>query len=130
MERVPMRKYPGDRSHSDSHWAWTLARYCSHHWDQFLRIWKDSPIRNLPDTKCGRASYEASILTNAFFDQDQQWRSKRGKRPLEEAANPALVKHILKLKGGFRETPRSEITMAVLHLHHRCPDLDDGGIAR
>jgi len=33
MRTVPMRKYPADRSHSDSHWAWTLARNCCHRWD-------------------------------------------------------------------------------------------------
>ncbi|MCZ2154056.1 MAG: bifunctional DNA primase/polymerase [Bryobacterales bacterium] len=73
MKTVPMRMYGDDRPHSDSHWAWTLAKYCSHHWDQFLRIWKDSSIRTLPETKCGRASYEAAILNRAFRDQRQQW---------------------------------------------------------
>jgi len=68
MRSVPMQKYPNDRSHSDSHWAWTLARNCSHHWDQYLRIWKNSEIRKLPDSKCGRGSYEASIGLAPIFD--------------------------------------------------------------
>ena len=130
MKTVPMRKYPGDRSHSDSHWAWTLARNCSHHWDQHLRIWKDSPIRKLPGTKCGRASYEADILEKAFLDQKQQWVSKFKQRPIEKTANPAIVKYIRKKAATHREDPRSEITKAVLNLHHKKPNLDDAGIAR
>jgi hypothetical protein len=130
MKSVPMRKYPNDRSHSDSHWAWTLARNTCHHWDQFLRIWKDSPIRKLPDTKCGRADYEASILEKAFLAQKQQWVSKFKQRPLEKTANPAIAKYIRKQAATHRESPRSPITKAVLALHGRKPDLDDNGIAR
>jgi hypothetical protein len=128
MASVPTRMYPDDTSHSDSHWAWTLARNCSHHWDQYLRIWKDSPIRTLDRTKCGRASYEASILEKAFVDQKQQWKNP-GKRPAEDTPNPALAKYIRKLEA-HTETPRSPIVIAVLHLNHQRPDLDDNGIAR
>jgi hypothetical protein len=130
MKSVPKRKYPNDRSHSDSHWAWTLARNTCHHWDQFLRIWKDSPIRKLPDTKCGRADYEASILEKAFLAQNQQWVSKFKQRPLENTANPAIAKHIRKQTATHREVPRSPITKAVIDLHGKKPDLDDNGIAR
>src|SRR5271157_403072 len=130
MRSVPMRRYPNDRSHSDSHWAWTLARNCCHHWDQYLRLWKDSAIRRLPGTKCGRASYEADILEKAFVAQKQQWVSKFKQRPLEKTANPPIAKYIRKQAATHRENPRSEITKAVLTLHHRKPDLDDTGIAR
>jgi hypothetical protein len=130
MKTVPMRKYHKDRSLSDSHWAWTLARNCSHHWDQYLRLWQDSAIRKLPGTKCGRASYEADILEKAFLAQKQQWKSKLTQRPIDKTANPALIKHIRKLESTHRETPRSPITKAVLELHHRKPDLDDNAIAR
>jgi len=130
MKSVPKRKYPNDTSHSDSHWAWTLARNCCHHWDQYLRIWKTSPIRTLLKTKCGRASYEADILQKAFVDQPQQWVSKFKQRPLEKTANPAIAKYIRKRAATHREEPRSPITKAVLALHHRKPDLDDNGIAR
>lgn len=128
MKTVPMRMYPADTSHSDSHWAWTLARNCSHHWAQYLRLWKDSPIRRLDDTKCGRASYELSILTKAFLDQKQQWKNP-GRRRIEETTNPALAKHMRKLLE-HTETPRSPIVNAVLHLNFTKPDLDDHGIAR
>jgi hypothetical protein len=130
MKSVPMRKYPNDRSHSDSHWAWTLARNTCHHWEQFLRIWKDSPIRKLPDTKCGRADYEASILEKAFLEQKQQWVSKFKQRPLDKTANRAIAKYIRKQAATHRENPRSPITKAVIDLHSRKPDLDDNGIAR
>jgi hypothetical protein len=130
MKTVPMRKYPGNRSHSDSHWAWTLARNCSHHWDQYLRLWASSEIRQLPDTKCGRASYEADILEKAFVAQKQQWHSKRKYRPLDKTANPAIAKYIRKKAATHREVPRSPITKAVIDLHHKKPDLDDSGIAR
>jgi hypothetical protein len=130
MKTVPMRKYPDNRSHSDSHWAWTLARNCCHHWEQYLRLWKDSAIRTLPGTKCGRASYEADILEKAFVAQRQQWKSKLTQRPIDETANPAIAKYIRKRAATHREVPRSPITQAVLALHHRKPDLDDNGIAR
>jgi hypothetical protein len=130
MRTVPMRKYPSNRSHSDSHWAWTLARNCCHHWDQYLRLWEISPIRNLSDTKCGRASYEASILTRAFLDQEQQWKSHRNQRPVEQSANPAIAKMIRKKAATYRETPRSEITKAVLQLHNLNADLNDKGISQ
>ena len=130
MKTVPMRMYPNNRSHSDSHWAWTLARNCCHHWDQYLRLWKDSAIRKLAGTKCGRASYEADILEKAFAAQKQQWKSKLTQRPLEKTANPAIAKYIRKRAATHREEPRSPITKAVLALHHRKPDLDDNGIAR
>jgi hypothetical protein len=130
MKTVPMRKYPDNRSHSDSHWAWTLARNCCHHWDQYLRLWKDSAIRKLSGTKCGRASYEADILEKAFVAQKQQWKSKLTQRPLEKTANPAIAKYIRKQAATHREVPRSPITKAVLDLHSRKPALDDAGIAR
>jgi hypothetical protein len=130
MAKVPMRKYPSDRSHSDSHWAWTLARNTSHHWDQFLRIWKSSPIRDLSDTKCGRASYEGPLLNRAFLDQKQQWQSKLKRRPLEQSANPKLAAKMRTEASTRREVPRSPVTTAVLALHNERPDLDDGGIAR
>ncbi len=130
MKSVPMRKYPGNRSHSDSHWAWTLARNCSHHWEQYLRLWASSEIRKLPGTKCGRANYEADILGKAFVSQTQQWQSKRKHWPPEKTANPAIAKFIRKQAATHRENPRSEITKAVLNLHHKKPDLDDAGIAR
>lgn len=130
MAKVPMRRYPDDRSFSDSHWAWTLARSCCHHWDQYLRIWKDSEIRKLPDTKCGRASYEGNLLIKAFADQKQQWRSKPKRRPVEESANPAIIKKLRKQAATEREVPRSPITKAVLQLHNERPDLDDKSIAR
>jgi putative DNA primase/helicase len=128
MKTVPMRKYPDNRSHSDSHWAWTLARNCCHHWDQYLRIWKESPIRKLPDTKCGRASYEASILEKAFLDQKQQWKNP-GKRPVEDTPNPPLAKYMRNLEART-ETPRSPVSIAVVQLNYKRPDLDDNGIAR
>jgi len=128
MKSVPMRRYPDNRSHSDSHWAWTLARNCCHHWEQYLKIWKDSPIRNLPDTKCGRASYEANLLSKAFLDQEQQWRNP-GRRRIEDTTNPALAKHMRKVLE-HTETPRSPIVNAVLHLNFKKPELDDHGIAR
>ena len=115
MKNVPMNRYPGDRSFSDGHWAWTLARNCCHHWDQYLRLWKDSPIRQLPDTKCGRASYERNILKKAFSDQQQQWKNPRQRRP-EETTNPALAQHMRKILE-HTETPRSPIVNAVLHLN-------------
>lgn len=130
MRSVPIRRYPDDRSHSDSHWAWTLARNCCHHWDQFLRIWKDSAIRKLPDSKCGRASYEADILTKAFASQRQQWKSKLTPRPIEQSANPTITRKFRKQAETHREVPRSEITKAVLALHAQKPNLDDNGIAR
>jgi Bifunctional DNA primase/polymerase, N-terminal len=127
MKNVPMRKYPADRSHSDSYWAWTLARNCCHHWDQYLRLWKGSPIRTLPDTKCGRASYESSILEKAYVDQKQQWKNP-GRRPVEQSANPALAKYIRKLNT-HTETPHSPIANAVIQINYRHPMLDDNGIA-
>ena len=130
MKTVPMRKYPDNRSFSDTHWAWTLARNCCHHWEQYLRLWKDSTIRKLPGTKCGRATYEADILEKAFVAQKQQWKSKLTQRPPEKTANPSLIEHIRKLEVAHRENPRSEITKAVLTLHHKKPNLDDNGIAR
>jgi hypothetical protein len=129
MKSVPMRRYPNDRSHSDSHWAWTLARNCCHHWDQYLRIWKGSTIRTQPGTKCGRASYEGNLLEKAFLDQKQQWKSKLTQRPLEKTANPAIAKYIRKRAATHREEPRSPITKAVIDLHCKKPDLDDSGIA-
>jgi Bifunctional DNA primase/polymerase, N-terminal len=129
MAKVDMRKYPSDRSHSDSHWAWTLARNACHHWDQFLRIWKSSPIRELSDTKCGRASYEGPLLNRAFLDQKQQWESKLKRRPLEQSANPKLAAKMRKEASTRREVPRSPITTAVLALHSERPHLDDTGIA-
>jgi hypothetical protein len=95
-----------------------------------LRLWKDSAIRKLAGTKCGRASYEADILEKAFAAQKQQWKSKLTQRPLEKTANPAIAKYIRKRAATHREEPRSPITKAVLALHHRKPDLDDNGIAR
>jgi Bifunctional DNA primase/polymerase, N-terminal len=130
MVKVPKRKYPLDRSHSDSHWAWTLARNCCHHWDQYLRLWRESEIRKLPGTKCGRASYEGPLLVKAFTDQKQQWKSKRKLRPIEQSANPTIVKRFRKQAATQREVPRSPITTAVLHLHTERPELDDTGIAR
>lgn len=130
MKKVAMRFYTDDRSHSDSHWAWTLARNTCHHWDQYLRLWKVSKIRTLAGTKCGRASYEASILNRAFADQKQQWKSKTIKRPIEQTAIPALVKHVRKQAATHREIPRSPVTKAILDLHNRKPELDDTGIAR
>jgi hypothetical protein len=128
MKSVPMRRYPDNRSHSDSHWAWTLARNCCHHWDQYLRLWRNSPIRKLDDTKCGRASYEASILTKAFLDQKQQWKNP-GRRRIDETTNPALAQHMRKLLE-HTETPRSAIVNAVIQLNFQNPGLDDHGIAR
>ncbi len=130
MVKVPKRKYPSDRSHSDSHWAWTLARNCCHHWDQYLRLWRESEIRKLPGTKCGRASYEGPLLVKAFTDQKQHWKSKRKLRPIEQSANPTIVKQFRKQAATRREVPRSPITTAVLHLHTERPELDDTGIAR
>jgi len=130
MATVPMRLYPDNRSFSDSHWAWTLARNTCHHWDQYLRLWESSEIRRLPDTKCGRASYEADILEKAFLAQKQQWKSKFTQRPLEKTANPAIAKFIRKQAATHREVPRSPITKAVLQLHNQKPGLDDNGIAR
>ena len=63
-------------------------------------------------------------------DQKQQWVSKFKQRPLENTANPAIVKYIRKKAATHREVPRSPITKAVLHLHRQQPDLDDNGIAR
>lgn len=130
MKTVPMRKYPQDRSFSDSHWAWTLARNCCHHWEQFLRIWEQSEIRKLPDTKCGRASYEAPTLMKAFADQKQQWASRLKRRLPEQSANPSISRRIAKEAATRREVPRSPITKAVIALHINRPDLDDNGIAR
>jgi hypothetical protein len=92
MKTVPMCRYPDDRSHSDSHWAWTLSRYCCHHWVQFVRIWRNSPIRRLSDTRCGDQNYERNILRRAFSDQRQQWVSKPLQRPTEQTANPTAVR--------------------------------------
>lgn len=128
MKTVPMRMYPNDRSHSDSHWAWTLTKNTSHHWHQYLRLWKDSAIRKLPDTKCGRASYEADILNRAFLDQKQQWKNPK-KRPIEATANPALAKHIRKL-ATHTEIPHSPIAVAVVKLKTRQPDLNDSDVAK
>ena len=127
MKAVPMQRYHDDRSHSDSHWAWTLARNTCHHWEQFLRIWKDSAIRTLPDTKCGRASYEASILIKAFADQKQQWKNLK-KRPIEQTANPDLAKEMRRLSGRL-ERPKSPIAIAVLDTNSHRPNLTDSEIA-
>jgi hypothetical protein len=123
-----MRKYAADTSHSDWFWAWTLARNCCHHWDQYLRIWRESEIRTLPDTKCGRASYEVSVLERAFLNQHQQWKNF-GRRPVERSANPALAKYMRKLSDRT-ETPRSPIANAVLQMNFHNPSLSDGDIAK
>lgn len=128
MKTVPVRKYPTDRSHSDSFWAWTLARNTCHHWDQYLRLWKESHIRRLPDTKCGRASYEASILINAFEGQTQQWKNHK-KRAVEKSANPQLAMHIRKLRK-HTEIPRSPIVEAVVQLHNEHLILNDSELAQ
>jgi hypothetical protein len=130
MKTVTMRKYPDDRSFSDSYWAWTLARNCCHHWDQFLRLWEASPIRKLPGTKCNRTSYEGPLLNKAFADQKQQWKSKLTKRSPGQSANPSIAKRVQKEAATHREVPRSPVTKAVLALHNQRPDLDDTGIAR
>lgn len=128
MRNFPMRMYPDNTSFSDSHWAWTLARYCCHHWDQYLRIWQNSQIRTLPDTKCGRASYEANILEKAFHDQGQQWKNFK-RRPVEQSANPALAKQMRKTSN-HTEIPRSAIALAVLQANQHNPTMNDGDIAK
>ena len=127
MKKVSERMYPDDRSHSDSHWAWTLARNTCHHWDQYLRLWKKSPIRRLPGTKCGRASYEQNILEKAFVDQKQQW-GNLTRPPVELSANVSLAKRIRVLTN-HTETPRSAIAEAVVRQNFREPHLNDRGIA-
>lgn len=127
MKKVPLRKYPDDRSYSDSHWAWTLARNTCHHWEQYLRIWKDSAIRTLPDTKCGRASYEADILNRAFLDQKQQWKNRR-RRPIEQSTNPVLAKD-MRRRSDQLEMPKSPIAINVLYTNYHHPNLTDSGIA-
>ena len=127
MKKVPQQRYPDDRSHSDSHWAWTLARNTCHHWGQYLRLWKDSSIRKRPDTKCGDASYEQSILERAFVDQKQQW-GNLTRLPVEQSANVSLAKYIRKLTN-HTETPRSAITEAVVRQNYKNRSLNDKGIA-
>ena len=136
METIPMRsvKKPDgsvDRSESDLRWASSLAYFTSHHWPQYLALWQTLGIRDLSDSKCGRASYERKTLTAAFLGQKKQWKNKNKRvRPIPANHPKAALFKAIRREGKTYSQPRSKNTMAILSLHHAEPELKDAAIAK
>jgi hypothetical protein len=131
----------GDRSTRDFYNATSLAFWCSHHWDQYLRIWFASSVRS---GKHNGNKYEMKQLEVAFQSQKKNWISKPAvKRPRGTAAkqkrtrrvlddshpNRALAEYILSITPVQRARDLSDTTKAVLELHRSEPELKQAQIA-
>ena len=127
MKSVDERKF-ADRSTSDLYYAFTLARNSSHHWSQYLRIWRLSSIRSLPGSKCGRSGYEVHILRTAFLNQKQQWQNHK-RRSRVKTGDSKLAKRI-RHSETKRTNPRSRTAFMVLALIARFPDWSNVQIAK
>ena len=81
-----------DRSRCDHVMLCYLAFLTSHHWDQYARLWHQSPLRNLPDSKImDPGCNETWTIQNAFAKVQKNWEVRKP-RPAAQSANPKLVR--------------------------------------
>lgn len=74
------RRYPKDRSADDFALACKLAFYTSHHWDQAVRLFRQSALFGDKNHSWSTGDYITETMTKAFLLTDANWTEKPRQR--------------------------------------------------
>jgi len=109
------RRYPKDRSADDFALACKLAFYCTHHWDQAIRLFKQSKLY-AKNHSWSTGDYVTETMTKAFLHTESNWIE----RPRQRASRAT---------GGKVGRKVSTATTAVLDLKKNNPAMTPKDIA-
>ncbi len=105
-----------DRSRDDFALACKLAFYCSHHWTQAVRLFRQSALFGAKNHSWSTGNYVNETLTKAFLQTEANWTEKPKKR-------------LKRTTGGKVGRTMSPVTTAVLNLHQAHPGMEPKEIA-